>query len=107
MDYYNKKLESLENEFNATMNHAVKVVEEYVATYVEKEVVEAQALEAIEHFIDGLSKPKPTLQPNPEGIILEESVKFLNDAEKEELWREFSERFLEELETLKRNYLYL
>ena len=104
---YNKKLESLENEFNATMNHAVKVVEEYMATYIEKEAVET--LEAIEHFIDELSKPKqkPTLQTKPEGVTLEELVKFLNDAEEEELRREFSERFLEELETLRRNYLYL
>lgn len=34
---YNKKLESLENEFNATMNHAVEVVDEYVTTCIEKE----------------------------------------------------------------------
>lgn len=96
---YNKKLESLENEFNATMNHAVEVMDEYVATCIEKEIVEA--LEAIEHFIDELSKPKqkPTLQTKPEGISLEELVKFLNDVEEEELRR----IFLEELETLKRN----
>lgn len=102
MDYYNKKLESLENEFNATMNHAVKVVEEYVATYIEKEVVEA--LGAIEHFIDEISKPKqkPTIQQKPEGIS-EGLVKFLNGIEDDELRR----IFLEEFETLKRNYLYL
>lgn len=96
---YNKKLESLENEFNATMNHAVEVMEEYVATYIEKELVED--IKAIEHFIDELSKPKPkpTLQTKPEGISLEELVKFLNDVEEEELRR----IFLEELETLKRN----
>jgi hypothetical protein len=96
---YNKKLESLENEFNATMNHAVEVMDEYVTTYIEKDIVEA--LGAVEHFIDELSKPKPkpTLQTKPEGVSLEELVKFLNDVEEEELRR----IFLEEFETLKRN----
>lgn len=103
LDYYNKKLESLENEFNATMNHAEKVVDEYVATIVEKKMVEA--LEAIEHFIDELSKPKqkPTIQPKSEEISLEGLAKFLNSIEDEELRR----IFLEEFESLKRNYLYL
>lgn len=98
---YNKKLESLENEFNATMNHAVEVVDEYVTTCIEKELVKeiVETLEAIEHFIDEISKPKPTLQTKPEGVSLEELVKFLNDVEEEELRR----IFLEELETLKRN----
>jgi hypothetical protein len=96
---YNKKLESLENEFNATMNHAVEVMDEYIATSIEKDIVEA--LGAVEHFIDELSKPKPkpTLQTKPEGVSLEELVKFLNDVEEEELRR----IFLEEFETLKRN----
>jgi hypothetical protein len=96
---YNKKLESLENEFNATMNHAVEVMDEYIATSIEKDIVEA--LGAVEHFIDELSKPKPkpTLQTKPEGVSLEELAKFLNDVEEEELRR----IFLEEFETLKRN----
>lgn len=95
---YNKKLESLSNEFEKTMNHAVEVMDEYVTTYIEKEIVEA--LGAVEHFIDELSKPKPkpTLQTKPEGVSLEELVKFLNDVEEDELIR----TLLEELETLKK-----
>ena len=38
---YNEKLESLAKEFDATVNHAVEVMEEYVATAVEKEVMDA------------------------------------------------------------------
>ncbi len=97
---YNKKLESLENEFDATMKHAVEVMNEYVATCIEKELVEA--LEAIEHFINEISKPKrkPTIQQKPEGVS-EGLVKFLNGIEDDELMR----IFLEEFETLKRNYI--
>ena len=38
---YNEKLESLAKEFDATVNHAVEVMEEYVATAIEKEVMDA------------------------------------------------------------------
>ena len=40
---YNEKLESLAKEFDATVNHAVEVMEEYVATAIEKEVMDAIA----------------------------------------------------------------
>jgi signal recognition particle GTPase len=97
---YNKKLESLENEFEKTMNHAVEVMDEYITTSIEKELVEAIAIEAVDELINELSnRPKPTLQTKPEGVSLEELVKFLNDVEEEELRR----IFLEEFETLKRN----
>ena len=38
---YNEKLESLAKEFDATVNHAVEVMEEYIATAIEKEVMDA------------------------------------------------------------------
>jgi hypothetical protein len=89
LDYYNKKLESLSNEFEKTMNHAVEVMDEYIATSIEKDIVEA--LEAIEHFIDEISKPKrkPTIQPKPEGISLDRLAKFLNGIEDDEMRRIF------------------
>lgn len=103
LDYYNKKLESLSNEFNATINHAVEVMNEYAATCIEKELAKefVEVLEAIEHFIDEISKPKPkpTIQPKPEGISLDRLAKFLNGIEDDELMR----IFLEEFESLKGN----
>ena len=38
---YNEKLESLAKEFDATVNHAVEVMEQYIATAIEKEVMDA------------------------------------------------------------------
>ena len=38
---YNKKLESLGKEFEATMNHAVEVMNEIVATTIEQELLRA------------------------------------------------------------------
>ena len=38
---YNEKLESLAKELDATVNHAVEVMEEYMATAIEQEVMEA------------------------------------------------------------------
>jgi hypothetical protein len=38
---YNEKLESLAKELEATVNHAVEVMEEYVATAIEQEVMNA------------------------------------------------------------------
>ena len=38
---YNEKLESLAKELDATVNHAVEVKEEYIATAIEKEIMDA------------------------------------------------------------------
>lgn len=38
---YNEKLESLAKEFDATVNHAVEVMNEIVATAIEKEIMDA------------------------------------------------------------------
>lgn len=38
---YNKKLESLNKEFEATINHAVEVMNEIVATTIEQELLSA------------------------------------------------------------------
>lgn len=38
---YNEKLESLAKELDATVNHAVEVMEEYMATAIEKEIMDA------------------------------------------------------------------
>lgn len=38
---YNEKLESLAKELEATVNHAVEVMEEYMETAIEQEVMEA------------------------------------------------------------------
>lgn len=41
MNYNEEKLESLAKELEATVNHAVEVIEEYVATAIEQEVMNA------------------------------------------------------------------
>ena len=38
---YNEKLESLAKEFDATVNHAVEVMEEYMETAIEQEIMNA------------------------------------------------------------------
>ena len=38
---YNEKLESLAKELEATVNHAVEVMEQYIATAIEKEIMDA------------------------------------------------------------------
>ena len=38
---YNEKLESLAKELDTTVNHAVEVMEEYMATAIEKEIMDA------------------------------------------------------------------
>ena len=54
---YNEKLESLAKEFDATVNHAVEVMEEYVATAIEQEVMEEYIVTAIEkEVMDAIDK---------------------------------------------------
>ena len=59
---YNEKLESLAKEFDATVNHAVEVMEQYIATAIEKEVMDA--IDKLSTMLDELMQSQP--EPEPE-----------------------------------------
>ena len=73
---YNEKLENLAKEFDATVNHAVEVMEQYIATAIEKEVMDAidrlspeeKEMLLVFTMLDELiqSQPEPEPEPEPE-----------------------------------------
>ena len=71
---YNEKLESLAKEFDATVNHAVEVMEQYIATAVEKEVMDAinrlspeeKEMLLVFTMLDELMQSQPEPEPEPE-----------------------------------------
>lgn len=85
---YNEKLESLSKELEATVNHAVEVMEEYVATAIEQEVMNAideindfenmlllfdmldemeqEAKKDEEDIVKAFAKARQDLQPKPQ-----------------------------------------
>lgn len=71
---YNEKLESLAKEFDATVNHAVEVMEQYIATAVEKEVMDAinrlspeeKEMLLVFTMLDELMRSQPEPEPEPE-----------------------------------------
>ena len=74
---YNEKLESLAKEFDATVNHAVEVMEQYIATAVEKEVMDAinrlspEEKEMLLAFtmLDELMQSQPEPEPEEDDIF--------------------------------------
>ena len=103
---YNEKLESLAKELDATVNHAVEVMEEYIATAIEQEVMNAidelndfeqmlllfslieemkqEAKQEEEEIVKAFEKARQDLQPKPqhrqEKIEEEEIVKAFEKA---------------------------
>ena len=69
---YNEKLESLAKEFDATVNHAVEVMEQYIATAIEQEVMDAIDKISPEVLIfamlDELTQPQPKQEPKKDDI---------------------------------------
>lgn len=69
---YNEKLESLEKELEATVNHAVEVMEEYVATAIEQEVMNAIDKISPEVLIfamlDEFTQSQPEQEPEKDDI---------------------------------------
>lgn len=71
---YNEKLESLAKEFDTTVNHAVEVMEQYIATAVEKEVMDAinrlspeeKEMLLVFTMLDELMQSQPEPEPEPE-----------------------------------------
>lgn len=90
---YNEKLESLAKEFDATVNHAVEVMEEYIATAVEKEVMDAinnlsqEEKEILSVFImlDELTQPQPEQEPEKDDIWTKFCKEELKQMEQEQL----------------------
>ena len=68
---YNEKLESLAKEFDATVNHAVEVMEEYMATAIEKEIMDAienlsqeeKEMRFVITMLDELMQSQPEQEP--------------------------------------------
>ena len=73
---YNEKLESLAKEFDATVNHAVEVMEQYIATAVEKEVMDAidrlspeeKEMLLVFTMLDELMQSQPEPEPEKDDI---------------------------------------
>ena len=71
---YNEKLESLAKELDATVNHAVEVMNEIVATAIEKEVMDAidklsqeeKEMLLVFTMLDELMQSQPEPEPEPE-----------------------------------------
>ena len=85
---YNEKLESLAKELDATVNHAVEVMEEYIATAIEKEVMDA---------IDKLS------QEEKEMLLVFTMLDELTQSqpeepEKDDIWAMFYKEAMEQME---------
>ena len=90
---YNEKLENLAKEFDATVNHAVEVMEQYIATAIEKEVMDAidklsqeeKEMLFVFTMLDELTQPQPEQEP-----------------EKDDIWTKFCK---EEMEQMKQEQL--
>ena len=90
---YNEKLENLAKEFDATVNHAVEVMEQYIATAIEKEVMDAidklsqeeKEMLFVFTMFDELTQPQPEKEP-----------------EKDDIWTKFCK---EEMEQMKQEQL--
>ena len=73
---YNEKLESLAKEFDATVNHAVEVMEQYIATAIEKEVMDAienlsqeeKEMLLVFTMLDELMQSQPEQEPEKDDI---------------------------------------
>ena len=73
---YNEKLESLAKEFDATVNHAVEVMNEIVATAIEKEVMDAidklsqeeKEMLLVFTMLDELMQSQPEQEPEKDDI---------------------------------------
>ena len=83
---YNEKLESLAKELDATVNHAVEVMEEYIATAIEQEVM--NAIDKISHevlvfaMLDELTQSQPKQEPKKDDIwtlLYKESMEKLSE----------------------------
>lgn len=74
---YNEKLESLAKEFDTTVNHAVEVMEQYIATAVEKEVMDAinrlspeeKEMLLVFTMLDELMQSQPEPEPEKDDIF--------------------------------------
>ena len=93
MNYNEEKLESLAKELEATVNHAVEVMEEYVATAVEKEVMDA---------IDKLSQEEKEMllafAMLDELTQSQQEQQEKQEPEKDDIWAMFYKEAMEQME---------
>lgn len=84
---YNEKLESLAKEFDATVNHAVEVMEQYIATAIEKEVMDA---------IENLSQEEKEMLLV--FTMLDELMQSQPEPEKDDIWTMLYKEAMEQME---------
>ena len=104
---YNEKLESLAKEFDATVNHAVEVMEQYIATAIEKEVMDAidrlspeeKEMLLVFTMLDELMQSQPEPEPEKDDIWTMLYKEAMEQMEQEQLKQK---QFQEEL----RKYLF-
>jgi hypothetical protein len=90
---YNEKLESLAKELDATVNHAVEVMEEYMATAIEKEIMDAidklsqGGKEMLLAFamLDELTQSQPEQEPEKDDIWAQIYKEAMEQMEQEQL----------------------
>ena len=104
---YNEKLESLAKELDATVNHAVEVMEQYIATAIEKEVMDAidklsqeeKEMLLVFTMLDELMQSQPEPEPEKDDIWTMLYKEAMEQMEQEQLKQK---QFQEEL----RKYLF-
>lgn len=105
---YNEKLENLAKEFDATVNHAVEVMEQYIATAVEKEVMDAinnlsqeeKEMLLVFTMLDELmqSQPEPEQEPEKDDIWAMLYKEAMEQMEQEQLMqKQITEEMLKHL----------
>lgn len=85
---YNEKLESLAKELDATVNHAVEVMEEYMATAIEKEIMDAidKLSQGGKEMLLAFAMLDELTQSQPE------------EPEKDDIWAMFYKEAMEQME---------
>ena len=103
---YNEKLESLAKEFDATVNHAVEVMEQYIATAIEKEVMDAidklsqeeKEMLLVFTMLDELMQSQPEPEPEKDDIFTLLYKEEIKQWEQEQLMqKQITEEMLKQL----------
>jgi hypothetical protein len=86
---YNEKLESLAKELDATVNHAVEVMEEYMATAIEKEIMDAidKLSQGGKEMLLAFAMLDELTQSQPE-----------QESEKDDIWAQIYKEAMEQME---------
>ena len=103
---YNEKLEILAKEFDATVNHAVEVMNEIVATAIEKEVMDAinnlsqeeKEMLLVFTMLDELMQSQPEQEPEKDDIWAKIYKEEMEQMEQEQLMqKQITEEMLKHL----------